>query len=267
MIYYFSGTGNSEYVARRLGCILNSGVKRMTDCIQPKGEKPFGEKEFSEALGLVFPVYAWGMPKVVERFVRQIPDAYDGSSTPYIYMVCTCGDDIGRTDCIVRKALQKKGYRLSSVWSVRMPNTYTALPGFDVDGSDVAEKKLDAAKARVEEIGHAVLSRQEDVHDVFPGRFPWMKSYVLRPLFNRFLTGDRKFRVSTSCVGCGKCAKVCPLGNVALDGNHRPHWSGNCTTCMACYHHCPSHSIGWGRATRNKGQYVLPQNMKDSWDR
>ena len=75
------------------------------------------------------------------------------------------------------------------------------------------------------------------------------------------LMTDRPFRADTEkCISCGKCAKVCPTGNIVMDGG-RPRWQGNCINCLACYHYCPTRSILYGTATRHKGQYHFPQTV------
>ena len=48
MIYCFSGTGNSQWVADKLKGLL---------------------EDEQDVFGMVFPVYAWGIPKVVGEYI------------------------------------------------------------------------------------------------------------------------------------------------------------------------------------------------------
>lgn len=66
-----------------------------------------------------------------------------------------------------------------------MPNTYVSLPGFDVDPLQVAQKKLKESENRVKEIVEK-LSRREQIMDCHKGALPWMKTYIVRPLFTHF---------------------------------------------------------------------------------
>ena len=141
-----------------------------------------------------------------------------------------------------------------------MPNNYVLLPGFDVDADDVAQRKIDAAPKRIAEIAAGIFERTE-VTDVTVGSLPWLKSRIVYPLFKRWGIFPRKFRVSSDCVGCRRCASACPLGNVTMvDG--KPSWGNNCASCVACYHVCPRECIQYGSATRGKGHYCFRAKTK-----
>ena len=252
MIYCFSGTGNSLGVARRLSKALGERLLPMTEAL---GTAPdFASPE--EPLGLVFPVYGWGLPRFVETFVEALP--HPAGATPrYVFAVLTFGDDIGRTDRLLSRALARRGWQLAAVFSVQLRNTYVCLPGFDVDTPQVAAEKAQRAAVQLETIVPRIAAREASTPaDIVPGACAGLKSYVLRPLFNALLISDRHFRAETvRCTGCGRCARVCPLHNISLDEATRtPRWQGHCTHCLACYHACPQHAVAYGFFTGKKGQ-------------
>ena len=271
MIFYFSGTGNSAWVARRLAegrlCADKQGNAKADACMSVGQHSSFEDvvsiaealrrsKVYSlapqETLGFVFPVYAWGPPPVVLRFVEQLQLA---SSPAYVYFVCTCGDDTGRTAQVFSAALQRKGWTCAGGWSVTMPNTYVSLPGFDVDVPEVEEQKVRHAEARLQFIANELARRvQMGTFNCHEGAAPLTKTYVLRPLFHSFLMSSRPFHVTGSCVGCGKCERACPMQNIHLSDG-RPVWGSDCAHCLACYHACPVHAVAYGPWTRSKGQY------------
>lgn len=243
MIYYFSGTGNSLTVARRLADLLGEQMEAMTSA------NDVADKQ----IGLVFPVYAWGLPRAVEDFIAQrltLPSAPDA----YTYIVMTCGDDMGYADRVAGKLLLQAGRRLDAAFSVMMPNTYVCLPGFDVDAEQLAARKLSQTMEKLPEIANIIRYRQSAT-DVWRGPMPWLKTYVIRPLFDRLLITDRYFHTEgTLCTSCGKCLRACPMGNMQKGEDGRPGWKGRCTGCLACYHACPAHAIRFGRMTDGKGQ-------------
>lgn len=247
MLYYFSGTGNSRYAATHLARRIDDTATDLCAAPQPIPA--------ADTLGLVCPVYAWGLPDVVSDFIAALPR----TATPptYVFALLTCGDDIGRSDRMLRRALARQGYPLHAVFSLQMPNTYIGLPGFDVDSHEVVARKLAAASARLAHIATAVAARQS-VTDVVPGSMAWCKSHLLRPLFRQWLSGHRMLRVSPSrCTHCGTCQRRCPMGNVSLNDEGLPQFGTRCTFCLSCYHHCPAHAISVRPAGHHKGQQHL----------
>lgn len=252
MIFYFTGTGNSAYIASFLATQTQESLLSIFDAWK-KHQWTYTLRP-DERLGFVFPVYAWGPPALLMECIRKLTIL--GNEHPYCYLVCTCGDDCGCTHHIFQKALYEKGWDLASGFSVTMPNTYVCLPGFDIDDPQTIQQKLKALPQRLTGIVHTLLKREHGF-DVYPGKFPRMKSYVLRPLFNRFLVTDRPFHTNKACNGCSLCERICPMGNIqVIQGT--PHWKGQCTGCLRCYHKCPHHAIEFGKQTQKKGQYSGP---------
>jgi len=246
MIYYFSGTGNSLHVARHLADALGDRLSPMTLGIPSK-------EDSEEAIGLVFPIYAWSIPNVVEKMAPLLLPKREGT---YVYAVMTCGDDMGYADEVLEKALSRK---LDAAFSVQMPNTYVCLPGFDVDSDEVCKEKLAQEEIAVKEIA-ACISERKSVRRLTRGRFPQKKTYVINPLFNRFLLTDKYFHVDASrCVSCGRCRQKCPVGNIVID--EVPKWLSHCAGCLACYHACPYHAINFGNKTQKKGQYDIMKQL------
>ena len=243
MIYYFSGTGNSLYVARHLADELGEQLCPMTLSLPLRGD-------IEGSIGLVFPVYGWGIPNVVEKAA---PLLLPRGGETFVYAVMTCGDDMGYTDKVLEKAL---GRKLDAAFSVLMPDVYVCLPGFDVDSKEECKEKFQKEEVAVKEIANCIKERKK-VRQLKRGPFPWTKTYILRPLFNRFLLTDKYFHVDASrCISCGRCQKNCPVGNILLVDDV-PQWQSHCAGCLACYHACPYHAINFGKQTQKKGQYNL----------
>lgn len=234
-------------VAGKLSEMLADGMRAMTSDSSGRVD--------DEVLGLVFPVYSWGLPRVVDMFLMErLPSLV--RNPRYIYAVMTCGDDVGFADKLLEKRLKGMyGHGLDAVHSVFMPNTYVCLPGFDVDGAEVAAMKVEDTMHRLPEIAEGIRNRRM-TRDLVRGSMPWAKTYVVRPLFNLLLVTDRYFRVSKGvCTACNICVASCPLGNIRRGEDGNLHWGGSCTGCLACYHSCPRHALHFGSMTKGKGQH------------
>ena len=183
MIFYFSGTGNSRWVANALGIALGEPVVSIAE------ELKTGKKEFvcplreDEKVLFVYPVHSWGPAVPVTRFISGLK--LTGYDKQPVYSISTCGDECGYTDDIMRKVLKKKGLILTDSYSVIMPNNYILLPGFDVDSKEVEQEKLKDAPSAVDAIV-AAIREGKNVNLYKKGSLPGLKSYWIYPLFTNF---------------------------------------------------------------------------------
>lgn len=250
MIIVFSGTGNSLHVANLLAENLNERVVKLP-CTES-----LAVDENEGRIVWVFPVYSWGVPPIVMRWLANI--VIDGAERVVHHLVLTCGDDIGLADKMWQKAILSRGWNFGKVFSVQMPNTYVFMKGFDVDSSEIATEKVKASKERCATISDSIMRGGDRTSDVVRGKMAWLKTKVIYPYFVKFEMSPKPFHASVSCIGCGLCSRVCPLSNIKMEpteeGLNRPAWGSNCALCSGCYHCCPVHAVQYGKTTLNKGQ-------------
>lgn len=253
MIFYFTGTGNSLYAANFIAEAQGEKLISIAKEMDRSGNTYHYELSENEPLGVVFPVYAWAPPKMMLDFISRL----EIKGKPYVFSLCTCGEEEGRASEIIRKALSKKGLALAAAFSIQMPNNY--IFGFDVDSKEIEEKKLKAAELLLSEINGVIAQRQKNVDFTIPGRFPALKTAVANPLFNRFaLNNTRGFYADGTCTGCGICEKICPVHTIKVTGTEKPVWGKACTLCMGCINRCPVQAIQYGKGTARKGRYHHP---------
>lgn len=253
MILWYSGCGNSRFVADTLSRELaDDNMVFIPEAARLGTTLEFGP---DDVLGIVFPVYSWSVPKLVSEFLRT---ASIKGKPAYIFAACTCGDQTGLTWEHLKKDLAKQNITLNAFFSFQMPETYINLPGFELDTTENAARKINGTKESLKEAVKLIKERAQGNYDRLKGGSSFLKSNILKPLFYGLLITDRKFRVSDACIGCGICAKSCPLQNITIE-NDRPKWNGHCTNCMSCYHRCPKNAINFGKNTVGKGQYFYKQ--------
>ena len=180
MIFYFSGTGNSRYVAEHIA--VHTGDRALDIC----GLNPGGSitAETADSIGFVFPVYSWGVPPVMCDFVqclsKDIVTFIHDNDIP-VWMVATCGDETGDAHRMFRKLLKSVNIELRGCWSVIMPNTYVLWPGFDVDSDSLRIDKIDKARMEVRRIASRILNAEWE-EKVTVGSFPTLKTRIVYPL-------------------------------------------------------------------------------------
>ena len=251
MVVYFSGTGNSRWCAQLLAKRLGD---ELLDAAQYIRNGIAADLRSGTPWVFVSPTYAWQLPRVFRDFIRSGTFAGDDRA----YFIMTCGDGIGNAEKTNQALCAEKEMRYRGTLEVLMPENYIAM--FKVPGEEESARLIEAAgpvvKAGAEDI---LKDRMLPDHPVTGlDRF---KSGPVNRCFYPLIVKDRKFRVSDSCVGCGKCAENCPTNNITMEQG-RPVWNHQCTHCMACICGCPAQAIEYGRASRGKPRYQCPPYEK-----
>lgn len=238
MIYYFSGTGNSKWVAKQLASKTDDIAVNMVECsVVPSIN--------NQTIGIVFPIYAWGAPEPVLDFIKKL-----AGKPAFTFGVCTCGADAGN-------AMEKLCgiFPLNSKYSVAMPSNY--IMGADVENDEIIASKILKAKVKLETIAAQVLAKQS-VDDVNKGKLPWIKSNLANFGFNKFACSTKPFYATDSCTACGQCAQNCPANTIRII-DKKPHWGEKCYQCTACINRCPVKAIEYGKATSLRGRYQFKE--------
>ena len=247
-LFYFSGTGNSFWVAQKLGRMLEpADVVAIPAALQ---SKPIAG---ADVVGFIFPVYMFGPPVIVEHFARQLPL----ERGTYVFGVVTHGGAPGGTLLFLDRILRGRDLGLSAGFTVRMPGNY--IPLYDAPSADKLRKTLDAAQARVVQIAKTVRQRNTARFKTVTAVIGFLLTRWVRPVMVRKIPElDRGFWVLPACDGCGLCSRICPVGNIRLEGG-KPLWSHRCEQCMACLQWCPREAIQFGRRTAHRRRYHHPE--------
>lgn len=254
MIFYFSATGNSKYVALKIATEIREDPIAITDCVK-KHEFIFEVKDH-EKIGFVTPVYFWGLPSIVYEFLENLELRMPDSQHPYIYHVATFGTTIGQAGHMVNELLKQRSLSLDGRFSVQMPDTWT--PVFDLSDKEKIKKINHKAENQIADVAEKI--KRESAGDFSRRKVPMTAVKMYYPLYEK-QRETKYFMVKDSCIGCGLCAKKCPVEAIEIQES-RPVWvKEKCTLCLGCLHHCPTFAIQYGKRTKKHGQYVHP-NIK-----
>lgn len=244
MVLYFSGTGNSRYVAQRAAEVLGDQFLSMNDRIKAGDTLPV---KTDGRLVIVTPTYAWRIPRLVENWLRRT----EFLGVKQAWFVMTCGSEIGNSAKYNRALCWEKQFTYMGTAQIVMPENYIAM--FNAPQAEEARQIVAKAEPDIDRAVSAIAASQ-----VFPpprsnlcDRF---MSGSVNPIFYSFVVKAKAFVAGDTCTGCGQCAKLCPTNNITIQ-NGRPVWGGDCTHCMACICHCPVEAIEYGKKSLGKPRY------------
>ncbi|HAO61311.1 MAG: hypothetical protein A2Y20_01575 [Firmicutes bacterium GWF2_51_9] len=247
MIFYFTGSGNSLSVASQL--IRDEPLVSIVDAMRDR-KYTFDP---GESVGIVFPIYFYTLPTVVETFLEKLRFSYPPD---YVYAVATCGGTTGAAMEKARRILSRKGVRLSASFSVLMPDNYILL--YNPPTEEQVKLRLIHSKTTIGDIRRLVRSQERGDFNLLKGPLPHVVSLTASTLY-RFSRGTVKFNVDDTCISCGLCEEVCPTRTIAM-GEKKPKWvNPTCSHCLACIHRCPVEAIQYGQGTRNRRRYQNPE--------
>ncbi len=253
IIFFFTGTGNCLYVAKRLGERLYSIPQVM-----------LSENRTFEAdeIGLVYPVYYFSLPRNVEEFLYSVK-----LKAKYLFCIETFSTTPGDATNYLRHHAEKNGIHFDYIKSLRMCSNF--IPYFDVQG----QENLDRAKNTEAELSKIIKEVNRQTRQI--EALPEMSAERIRTEFISPEILDKRsedlFAINPQkCVGCDVCIRVCPKANYSLD-NSLAVTSGECLYCLACANACPHKAIYIKTGEPNSSsRYInpnitVPQIIEANW--
>ena len=252
MIFYFSATGNSKYVAERIAAAIDDHLVSLPEAIHSRSYRYDAGGE--TRIGFVCPTYFCGLPSILRFFVEKL--SLTGYKDQYVYLVLTCGMCTGDAAGQLSKLLKAKGITLSAQFGVPMPDNYVPLGKLPDEES--VERKLDEAEEYIDEARRAIRARGIGDYNRCRGAAP---GAMTAALYRAYAKGrsTRPFLVTDACLNCGLCQEICPCGAITItDG--KPVWTKKqCVRCLGCLHRCPAGAIHWKKADEANGRYYNPR--------
>lgn len=224
MVFYFTGTGNSLYIAK----MIEKNPISIPQAIHHE-DLTFAD----DAIGIVAPIYGYEVPLMVKEFMKKAQ-----FHTDYFYMILTYGNRHGGAAELAYQLCRDCQIDVKYINVIVMVDNW--LPSFDMDEQVKIDKKVEE---HMQPILEDLQSHKNWIAPV---------SETDRAAHQQFLANRSKLpedawqhllTVSDACVGCGICEKVCPSGSVHVKDGKAVFTHENCQTCLACAHACPNKAI------------------------
>lgn len=247
MILYFSATGNTRFVAQQLAARLGDETLDLLDRIKRGDHAPIhSDRPFV----ICAPTYVCEMPRFLADWLRKTPLL--GSAQAYF--VFTSGGYAGISGVLAGNLMRRKGLRYMGCAELTMPRNYLATDHYPELETPEIERRIRTSNDHIAGIADAIRNGER-----LKSRHVWLFELLITVPFNpvwcRVKQGVGDFHATDRCVGCGKCARLCPLNAIEIvDG--KPVWRGkSCAHCMSCIQNCPAEAIEYGQITQKKKRY------------
>jgi|SRR6056297_424317 len=252
-IYYFSATGNCLYIAKKLSeNIDNTELVSIT--------REFKNKKInikSNKIGFIVPVYAWGLPRIVEDFLKKITTI----QADYIFGIASCAGTPGSTLKKLDKLIKKKGNKLNAGFVVTQ-KSYTLMESnlFMDIMIKIAGKMPETFNRRLDSVLDIIKSCQKHEIESSSKAANIFGAFIHKIALKFFKKAGKDFWVNDKCNNCGICVDICPRNNIKLIDKN-PSWENNCEFCMACLQWCPQEAIEYQDISKNKKR-IHNENVK-----
>lgn len=243
MVFYFTATGNSLYVAKQ----LEQEPISIAQAIHDKQMTYEAEK-----IGIVCPVFGHEVPALVREFLEKAT-----FKTSYFYMILTYGNRHGGAAELTENMLKEICIHAAYINVLLMVDNF--LPGFDMNEQITIDKKVDEhIKAIQEDIKNGrqyiapVTEKDRAAHQEYLTRMAGMPKDAF----------SNMYRITEECIGCAICTRICPK-NCFTVKNQKSTWrSERCISCMACIHACPTMAIQMNMPEKNPHARYRNEHIK-----
>lgn len=257
MIFYFSGTGNSLYIAEKVQEKIGGELISIRDAY--KNNKFEYYIHDGEKVGIVYPVYYYTSAKIIRDFLSKLKL----NSADSVFLITNCGGSTGKANEILESILNKNNISVNSKFSILMPSNYILLS--DVKSDDEIESILNIADNEISNIIDKIINNEKGDFNNHKGFLPGISSPLASSMYP-FFAKTKKFNIKLDeCIGCSKCKHICPSDAIVME-KCKPVWvKDKCAHCVACINRCPQHCINYGKSTVKRGRYVNPRVKFDDF--
>lgn len=234
-IYYFSGTGNSLYIAKQLqNRIPRAKLIPIVSLLYNKAIETN-----AETVGFVFPLHGMTIPIPVKKFLKKV----DIKSAQYIFAVATRAG----TKCLaftkIEKLLKDKRKNLDSYFALTMASNDPKFKIYTIPTKEEIIKIEEKIQNQLDLMGKIIVNK-EKIHE--EDKYLVDSSFLLERIvlfgmkYAEYDGGKNYFYSDAKCTSCGICEKVCLSQKVKIN-NNKPIWQNDvkCYLCYACINYCP----------------------------
>lgn len=232
---YFSATGNSKYAAE----IFCREFDKESMVLSIEDAKVKDAVKETDTIVFAYPVQFSTTPKFVRDFVINNAELWKDKK---VFVIATMGLFSGDGSGQLGNLLKKYGAKIIGGLHLKMPDS--------VADEKALKRPLEENLKLVNNAKQKTIDAAKSLKEGHPTREGLSFINQMAGLFGQRLYFGHKTKNYTSklkvdinkCIGCGKCEKICPMGNIKIE-NGRAVSADKCTMCYRCINLCPNQAI------------------------
>ncbi|MDE6029037.1 MAG: EFR1 family ferrodoxin [Clostridiales bacterium] len=242
LLIYFSGTGNTKRVTDLYKTAFEANSAEVDVAEIPLDTQPPNADDY-DMIGLGYPIHGFNAPKLLLDVCKKLPKRNvktDGYKKAFIFK--SSGEPVRMSDASslkMRKILKRRGYAVNNEYQYVMP--YNII--FRHTDAEVYKMWTTAQKLVPADVAEILQDKPRLPKKPFLGGFV---AWILRCEYWGAHIIGKTFKAKKDCVKCGKCVKLCPMGNIHTNKKGKIKFGGKCMICMRCVQACPKAAINMG---------------------
>jgi len=244
IIFVFSGTGNTWFVAQCLQENLKAGgafcdvisVETINQCQQ--------QIETADIIGIGYPIYGSDMPEPITTFIKKMENHPNKRAFVYCTQMMYSGDGAS----IGGKLLRQKGFDVRQLAHFNMPNNKTDYPIFKWMKPPDYDRLKKRIMRKTKRFATAILTnKRKRKGDHLFGLLLGLLQRI--PYRHEYQSFKNTIKIDQTCIGCSHCTELCPSGNLVMEDGVAKGLD-KCVLCYRCVNHCPVNAIHFAKKSR-----------------
>jgi len=242
---FFSGTGNTKYIAENISGKLNAVCHSIEDDID------FDSIMIDhDCICVCYPIYVSRSPLIFREFVIKHMKLFENKNLIILVTQYMFSGDGARSFTDI---FPKNYFNVIYAEHFLMPNNICNFALLRVKNGDENADLIKITDKKINKIcndikNSRIVKRGFNIFSQFIGLSQCLYAD------NLLIKGKSSIVVDEDCNRCGICVENCPASNLALVDNKITH-NNNCTVCYRCVNVCPEKAITAFINKKPKSQY------------
>lgn len=241
-IFFFSGTGNTWWVAQQLAEMLNRNqFQATTHSIEQVTPAQVNDRvDQADIVALGFPIYGSDAPLIMQEFIKNLPKTeHPKPMLVFATQAAWSGDGA----YFIRPLVETLGYHIRWAVHFNMPNNICVDLGWFLNSFlRLFQAKPEQSLKRINKLADKISKGQAWIM----GRSTFFSlGWVQRIPYRKGMPTLQKGTLSVDpekCTACNRCVRLCPVENITLVKS-LPRFDSRCNLCLRCFNFCPELAI------------------------